>query len=203
MTQQATLNIDDIKWLREQTGAGVMEAKDALARAEGVRDKAMRILEQTGKAHAAKKAGRATENGQVVSYIHHDGRIGVLVELDCETDFTGRTEQFKELARNVAMQIAVHGPKYTHEAEIPEADRGEVMANLQDEVRKNNQGKPDAVLEKIAEGQFRKWKEGNVLLDQPYIRDPSKTVQQLIEDLQLQVKENIIIKRWRRFQIGV
>src|SRR5271165_6719927 len=103
MTQQTTSSIEDIKWLREQTGAGVMEAKDALGRADGDREKAVRILEQTGKAQAAKKAGRTTENGQVVSYIHHDGRIGVLLELDCETDFTARTDQFKDLARNIAM----------------------------------------------------------------------------------------------------
>lgn len=203
MTQQATLSIDDIKWLREQTGAGVMEAKDALARADGDRDKAVRILEQTGKAHAAKKAGRATENGQVVSYIHHDGRIGVMVELDCETDFTGRSDQFKELARGIAMQIAVHPPKYTSESDIPEREKGEVVATLQAEVKKNNAGKPDAVLEKIAEGQFRKWKETNVLLDQPYIRDSNKTVEQLIHDLVLQVKENVVVKRWSRFQIGL
>jgi len=200
---QATLSIEDIKWLREQTGAGVMEAKDALGRADGDRDKAMRILEETGKVQAAKKAGRATENGQVVSYIHHDGRIGVMVELDCETDFTGRTDQFKELARNIAMQIAVHPPRFTSESEIAESDRVEIESVIADEVQKDNAGKPDSVLEKIREGQFRKWKETNVLLDQPFIRDPDKSVQQLIHDLALQVKENIIVKRWTRFQIGV
>lgn len=203
MTQGATLSIDDIKWLREQTGAGVMEAKDALTRADGNRERAMRILEQTGKAHAEKKAGRATENGQVVSYIHHDGRIGVLVEIDCETDFTARSAQFKELARNIAMQIAVHAPKYTSEADIPETERKEIMDTLEEDVRKNNAGKPDTVLTKIAEGQFRKWREANVLLDQPYIREQDKSISQLIHDLVLQVKENVVVKRWSRFQVGL
>jgi elongation factor Ts len=196
-------SIDDIKWLREETGAGVMEAKDALTQAGGDREKAKRLMEQMGKAQAQKKAGRATENGQVVSYIHHDGRVGVLVELDCETDFTGRTDQFKELARSIAMQICVHPPRYTAEADIPEGERTEIEALILDEVRKNNAGKPDAILEKIREGQFRKWKEANVLLDQPYIRDDSKSIQQLLHDLALQVKENIVVKRWSRFQIGV
>lgn len=203
MTQEATLSIEDIKWLREQTGAGVMEAKDALARAGGDRDKAIRILEQTGKAQAAKKAGRATENGQVVSYIHHDGRIGVLLELDCETDFTGRSDQFKELARNLAMQVAVHAPRYGSEADIPDQERAEIKQTLEDDVRKNNAGKPEDVLEKITEGRFRKWREANVLMDQPYIREPDKSVEQLVHDLVLQVKENIVVKRWCRFQIGV
>lgn len=198
-----SVNIEDIKWLREQTGCGVMEAKNALSSAEGDREKALRNLEQMGKAQAAKKAGRATENGQVVSYVHHDGRIGVLLELDCETDFTGRTAQFKELARHIAMQIAVHPPKYTSEKEIPENDRAEIDAVILQDVQKSNSGKPDNVVEKIREGQFRKWKEANVLLDQPFIRDPDKSIEQLIHDLALQVKENIIIKRWSRYQIGV
>ncbi|HZT96450.1 MAG TPA: elongation factor Ts [Chloroflexota bacterium] len=198
-----SLNIEDIKWLREQTGAGVMEAKDALARAEGDRERAMRILEQTGRAHAEKKAGRATANGTVTSYIHHGAQIGVLVELDCETDFTGRSEQFRELAHHIALQIAAHAPRYTSEEEIPEAEKAEVMATLEEEARKNNAGKPEQVLQKIAEGQYRKWKEANLLLEQAFVRDQNKTIQQLINDLVLQVKENIVIRRWARFQVGV
>lgn len=198
-----TTSIEDIKWLRENTGAGVMEAKDALTRANGERDKAVRILEQTGRAHAEKKAGRATEQGQVASYIHHDGRIGVMVELDCETDFTGRSDPFKELARNIAMQIAAHAPKYTSETDIPEEEKADIMATLQEEVRKNNADKPEELLTKIAEGQFRKWREANVLLDQPFFKESDKTIKQLIDGLVLQVKENIIIKRWTRFQIGL
>lgn len=196
-------SIDDIKWLREQTGAGVMEAKAALAQAGNDRGKAVRYLEETGKAQAVKKAGRATENGQVVAYIHHDGRIGVLVELDCETDFTGRTDQFKELARHIAMQIAVHPPRFTAESDIPDDQRDEIEGVIGKEVSKNNAGKPENVLEKIKEGQFREWKQTNVLLDQPFIRDPEKTVQQLIHDLALQVKENIVVKHWCRYQVGV
>lgn len=203
MTQQSTLSIEDIKWLREQTGAGVMEAKDALTRAGGNKEKAVRILEQTGKAHAEKKAGRATDNGQVVSYVHHDGRIGVLVELDCETDFTGRSDEFKELARNIAMQVAVHPPKYTSEADIPESERKELVSTLEEDVRKNNQGKSENIVAKISEGQYRQWREANVLLEQSYIREPDKSIEQLINDLVLKVKENIVVKRWSRFQVGV
>ncbi len=110
MTDQATLTIEDIKWVRDQTGAGIMEAKDALSRAGGDRDKAIRLLEQTGRAQAEKKAGRETTNGTITSYIHHGGQIGVLVELDCETDFTARSEQFRELAHNIAIQICAHNP---------------------------------------------------------------------------------------------
>lgn len=203
MTDQATLTIEDIKWVRDQTGAGIMEAKDALSRAGGDRDKAIRLLEQTGRAQAEKKAGRETTNGTVTSYIHHGGQIGVLVELDCETDFTARSEQFRELAHNIAIQICAHNPVYTSEDDIPESEQREILATFAEEAHKNNSGKPDNVLEKIAEGQFRKWKEANVLLNQPYVRDQDKTVQQLIHDLVLQVKENIQIKRWARFQIGV
>ncbi len=198
-----SLNIEDIKWLRENTGAGVMEAKDALARAEGDRDRAMRILEQTGKAHAEKKAGRETANGTVTSYIHHGAQIGVLLELDCETDFTGRSEQFRELAHHIALQIAAHAPKYTTEEDIEPSERDEIMKMLDEDARKNNPGKPENVLEKIREGQFRKWKEANVLLDQPFVRDQDKTIRQLIDALVLQVKENIVVKRWSRFQVGV
>lgn len=203
MTEQATLSIEDIKWVRDQTGAGIMEAKDALARAGGDRDKAIRLLEQTGKAQAEKKAGRETMNGTVTSYIHHGSQIGVLLELDCETDFTARSEQFQELAHNIAIQICAHNPRYTSEEDIPDHERSEIVATFAEEAKKNNAGKPDNVLEKIAEGQFRKWKEANVLLDQPYVRDQDKTVQQLIHDLVLQVKENIQVKRWARFQIGL
>jgi elongation factor Ts len=197
-----SLNIEDIKWLREQTGAGVMEAKDALGKAQGDREKALRVLEQTGRAHAQKKAGREAHNGQVVSYVHHDGRLGVLLEVNCETDFTGRSDPFKELARGIAMQIAVYNPRYRSEDDIPDEDRVEVMEILNGDVQKAHAGKPESVLSKIGEGQYRKWCEENVLMNQAFFRDPNKTIEQLVNDLILQVKENIVVKRWTRYQIG-
>ena len=119
-------------------------------RAEGDRQKALRILEQTGKAQATKKAGRATENGQVVSYIHHDGRIGVLVELDCETDFTAGSDQFKELGE-ISPCNRVHPPKYTSDSDMPEDEKDELKATILEDVKKNNAGKPENVIEKIKE----------------------------------------------------
>ncbi len=202
MTQTATSSIEDIKWLRDQTGAGIMEAKEALGRAEGDRMKALRLLEQTGKAQAQKKAGRETANGTVTSYVHHSAQIGVLLELDCETDFTARSDQFKQLARAIAMQIAAHPPRYTAESDIPEQERQEIVQTFTDESRRSNEGKPEKVLESIAAGQYRKWRESNVLLEQAFVHDQAKTVEQAIHDLVLQVKENIVVKRWARFEVG-
>lgn len=201
MGGRATLDITDIKWVREQTGAGVMEAKRALEQAGGDREKALRILQETGAITAAKKAGRTTSNGTVASYIHHGSQLGVLVELDSETDFTARSDQFKELARDIAMQIAASPPRYTREEDVPDDVKAEVMALYEQEAR--DEGKPDSIVPRIAEGKYRKWREENVLLEQPFVRDPEKTIEQLIHDLVLQVKENIVINRWCRFQIGV
>jgi elongation factor Ts len=201
MGRQSTQNIEDIKWVREQTGAGIMEAKRALEQAAGDRERAIRSLQQSGAEVAARKAGRTTANGIVTAYIHHDGQSGALVELDSETDFVARSHKFKELAYEIAMQIVAHSPQYTREEDVPVEVKQELMTKFEQEAR--DEGKPEAVVSRIAEGKYRKWLQENVLLHQPYIRDQEKTVEQLIHELILQVKENIVVKRWCRFQVGV
>ena len=194
-----TMDINDIKWLREQTGAGVMEAKRALQDAGGDRDKAMALLEQRGAAKHGKLAGRTAGQGVVASYIHHGGQVGVLVELNCETDFTARTDEFKELAREIAMQIAAHNPRYLKVEDIPEGDVQTLTAGFREEAVKD--GKEKAA-DKIAEGKFRKYTEQNVLLEQPYIRDDKRSIKQLVQALGAKTKENVQVGRFARFQIG-
>jgi elongation factor Ts len=193
------MDINDIKWLREQTGAGVMEAKRALQDAGGDRDKALTLLEQRGAAKHGKLAGRTAGQGVVASYIHHGGQVGVLVELNCETDFTARTDEFKELAREIAMQIAAHDPRYLKVEDIPDGDVQTLTAGFREEAVKD--GKEKAA-DKIAEGKFRKYTEQNVLLEQPYIRDDKRSIKQLVQALGAKTKENVQVGRFARFQIG-
>jgi elongation factor Ts len=194
-----TLDINDIKWLREETGAGIMDAKKALQDTGGDRGKALRLLEQRGAAKHTKLAGRTAGQGLVTSYIHHGGQVGVLVELNSETDFTARTPEFHELAREVAMQIAAHNPRYGRVEDIPESEARALMEGFREEAVKS--GKEKAA-DKIAEGKFRKYSEQNVLLEQPYIRDDKRTIKQLVQSLGAKTGENIQIGRFARFQIG-
>jgi elongation factor Ts len=192
-------SMEDIKKLRDETGAGVMDAKRALEEANGDLDKAKRILEQKGAASAAKRAGRTASNGVVEPYIHAGGQIGVLVELDCETDFVARTPEFKELAHEIAMQIAATDPKYLSLDDFPQAEAREMKERFKAEAEQ--QGKA-AQAEKIAEGRFKKAAQQAVLLDQPYIRDDSKTVRQLITEVGARTGENVVLRRFARFQVG-
>jgi elongation factor Ts len=193
--------IENIKWLREQTGAGIMEAKRALQDAEGDRDKALKLLEQRGQASAAKRSGKATSAGLVEPYIHHGGQIGVLVEMDSETDFVARMPEFKELAREVAMQVCAHEPRYVSIDEIPETDAAEMKERFRQEALK--EGKPERVAANIAEGRFNKYAGEIVLLEQPYIRDDSKKIKDLVAELGSKTKENIVVRRFTRFQVGL
>lgn len=192
--------MDDIKWLRDETGAGIMDAKRALQDANGDREKAKKLLEQKGLAGMAKRADRTAAQGIVEPYIHAGGQIGVLVELDTETDFVARMPEFKELAHEIALQIAASNPRYLSAEDIPPDEAAEMKARYKDEAVKS--GKPENVAEKIAEGQFKKYAQGVALLEQEYIRDSSKTVRQLIQDLATKTRENVVLRRFTRYQVG-
>lgn len=196
-----SVTVEQVRELRERTGAGVLDAKKALEEHSGNIDAAIKSLREKGLAAAAKKAGRAATEGRVLSYIHGDpGRIGVLLELNCETDFVARTEQFKTLAHELAMQVAAARPEYVRDEEIPEdvleSERQTLLAQLA------NENKPAEMREKIAEGKLSKWKEQVVLMHQPYIKDPSITVTDLVKRAIAELGENILIGRFARFEIG-
>jgi elongation factor Ts len=195
-----TMDINDIKWLREQTGAGIMEARKALQQTGGDREKARKLLEQQGAAGAAKRAGRTAAQGLVEPYIHAGGQIGVLVELDSETDFVARMPEFKELAHEIAMQVAATDPKYLSIEDVPAQEAEEMRARYLDEAVK--EGKPEKIAGNIAEGRFQKYAQSVALLEQPYIRDDSRTIKQLITELSAKTRENIVLKRYSRFQVG-
>ena len=192
--------IDDIKLLREETGAGIMEAKRALQNADGDRERARKLLEQSGAAKLAKRAGKEALQGLVEPYIHAGGQIGVLVELNSETDFVARTPEFKELAHEVALQIAATDPKFKSVDDIPENDVQEMKERFAREAVAD--GKPEKIAGNIAEGRFKKYAEQVALLEQPYVRDDSKTVKQLLSDLSAKTGENIVLRRFARFQVG-
>ena len=186
--------------LREKTGAGMMECKKALTEAEGDMEGAIKLLRERGKASAEKKSSRAANEGVVGSYLHLGGKIGVLVELNCETDFVARNEDFQALARELAMQIAFSNPTYLKPEDIPEdvlAKEREIAENLA-----RNEGRPEAALPKIVEGRVKKFSEENSLLTQAYMRDNKRKVGDLIEDVQHKIRENIGVRRFVRFQVG-
>lgn len=189
-----------IKELRDATGAGMMDCKDALTRANGDFDQAVDFLREKGLSKAAKRAGREASDGVVEVYSHGDGRIGVMVEVNCETDFVSRSESFRNLAHEIALQIAATSPLCVSEEQVPaEAlERERTVARN----RAREEGKPDNILEKIVEGRIEKFKDEVVLLRQEYIRDSSKTVQDLVNEVVAAIGENIVIRRFTRFELG-
>lgn len=189
-----------VKDLREKTGAGMMDCKKALAESAGDFEKAIEYLRKKGIASAAKKAGRATKEGAVTSYIHGEGRVGVLLEVNCETDFVARTEQFKTFVKDVAMHIAAANPLYVKPEEVP----AETLAKEKEIAVAQMQasGKPAAVLEKIAEGKIKKYYEDTCLMQQVFVKDPNKTIEQLQKEAIAALGENIMIRRFARFQLG-
>jgi elongation factor Ts len=189
-----------VKDLREKTGAGMMDCKKALAETSGDFEKAIEYLRKKGIASASKKAGRATKEGSVSSYIHGEGRVGVLLEVNCETDFVARTEQFKSFVKDVSMHIAAANPLYLKAEEVP----AEILAKEKEIAVAQMQasGKPAAVLEKIAEGKIKKYFEDTCLLNQVFVKDPSKTIEQLQKEAIAALGENIMIRRFSRFQLG-
>lgn len=189
-----------VKELRERTGAGFMDCKKALQESSGNLDKAIEYLRLKGLARAEKKAGRATKEGLIVSYIHPGNRIGVLLEVNCETDFAAKTEDFKDFARNVAMQIAATSPLAVTREELSE----ELIERERGIYRKQalQENKPPHVVEKIVEGKLEKFFSETCLIDQVYIRDTDRTVKELLNELIAKIGENVRISRFARFQLG-
>lgn len=189
-----------IKELRERTGAGMMDCKKALVENEADMEKAIDFLRKKGLATAAKKAGRSAEQGIVEAYVHHNGKIGVLVELKCETDFVARTDEFKNLAREVAMHIAWANPQYVSKEEVPQ-DEVEREFAIEKE-RALAEGKPEAVVDKIVEGRMAKFFERICLLEQPFIRDDQKKVSEVVGEVIAVLGENIVVGKIARLAIG-
>jgi elongation factor Ts len=189
-----------VKQLREKTGAGLMDCKTALKEVEGDLEKALEHLRVKGLAKANKKSERQTSEGVVLSYIHPGNRIGVLVEVSCETDFVARTDDFQGFVRDVAMQVAATAPLGVDRTEVP----GDVVEKERGVFRSQalEQGKPEKVIDKIVEGRVEKFYTENCLLDQPFIKDDSKTVHDLLNEVISKLGENIKIARFARFQIG-
>ncbi|MGE0615010.1 MAG: translation elongation factor Ts [Bacteriovoracia bacterium] len=195
-----TISADSVRELRERTGAGMMDCKKALAETSGDFDKAVEYLRKKGIANADKKSGRATKEGAVLSYIHGGGKVGVLVEVNCETDFVARTQQFQDFVKDICMHVAAANPRWVLSTEVPADVVGKekeiAVAQMKDS------GKPAAVLEKIAEGKIKKFYEENCLMNQSFIKDPDKTIEGLLKETIATLGENITIRRFCRFALG-
>ena len=200
----AEITASAVKSLREKTGAGMMECKAALVEANGDENQAIEILRKKGMATAGKKEGRVTAEGAVGSYIHLGGKVGVMVEVNCETDFVARGEEFQQLVKDVAMHIAAVDPKYLKREEVPTDVLDKEREILREQLKNDpkNAGKPGDVLDKIIEGRVGKYYEDNVLLDQPFVKDPSKTVGELVTEKIASIKENISVRRFTRYKMG-
>lgn len=193
-----------IKALREKTGAGMMECKRALVEAEGAEERAIEILRERGLASAKKKEGRVAAEGVVGSYIHMGGKVGVLVEVNCETDFVARSEEFQQLVKDIAMHVAAAEPRYVSRDEVtPEMlEKERDIARAQAKNDPKNASKPEQVIEKIVEGRLNKFYEEVVLLDQPFIKDPAKTVGELVTEKIAKTGEKVTIRRFARYKMG-
>jgi elongation factor Ts len=193
-----------VKSLREKTGAGMMECKNALTEAGGNEEQAIEILRKRGLASARKKEGRVAAEGAVGSYIHMGGKVGVLVEVNCETDFVARREEFQQLVKDVAMHIAAAEPRYVTREEVPAdaLDKEREIALAQAKNDPKNANKPEQVIDKIVEGRLNKFYEEAVLLDQPFVKDPAKTVGELVTGMVASTGEKITIRRFTRYKMG-
>jgi len=189
-----------VKELRERTGAGMMDCKRALVACEGDIEKAIDELRAKGLAKAAKKAGRVASEGVVTSYIHGGGRIGVLLELNCETDFVAKNDAFKQLAHDLAMQVAAANPEFVRREEVSTDDLDREREVLRAQALE--EGKPEKVIEKMVEGRIEKYYKERCLLEQPFIKDPDKTVQELVHELVAKIGENISVRRFARYEVG-
>jgi elongation factor Ts len=194
------ITADLVKALRDATGAGMMECKKALTESSGDMERAIEILRQKGLADAQHRAGRVAREGRIDSYIHFNGRVGVLVEVNCETDFVADTAEFKQLARDIALHVASAAPRWVTRDDVP--------ADILDDERRiyeaqaRDQGKPDHVLTKIVEGKLESFYKEFVLVDQPFVKDPDRTIGLLRDELAARVGEKIAVRRFTRFQVG-
>jgi len=194
------IQASDVKSLREKTGAGMMDCKNALVDANGDMEEAIKLLREKGLASAAKKAGRIAAEGVVDSYIHLGGKIGVLVEVNCETDFVAKTDKFKTFVRDVAMQIAASNPLYVDSSEVPES----VIAGEKEILRAQalSEGKPEKIVEKMVEGRIQKYFKEVCLLEQPFVKDQDKAVKDVVNEKIAEIGEKISIRRFVRYEMG-
>ena len=196
----ADITASMVKELREKTGAGMMDCKKALAECDGDMDKALSFLREKGLAQAEKRAGRQTAEGIIDAYIHMGGRIGVLVEVNCETDFVARNDEFKEFAHDVALHVAASNPEYVHPEDVPEDVLAEERRVL--EAQAKEEGKPEHIIPKIVEGRMGKFYERVCLLEQPFVKDPDRKVAEVLKEKIALIGENIRISRFVRFEVG-
>ena len=196
----ANISAEQVKALRDKTGAGMMECKAALTEANGNAEEAMTLLRKRGLAQAAKRAGRVTAQGTITSYIHMGGKIGVLVEVNCESDFVARTDDFTNLGKEVAMHIAAANPRWVRRDEVPADEVEKEKSIYRGQMEKEN--KPANVMEKIIEGKLGSFYSQFVLLDQPFIRDDKVTIGQLVAQASAKTGENIQVSRFTRFRVG-
>jgi elongation factor Ts len=197
------ISAQDVKALRDRTGAGIMDAKAALQESGGDVDKAIEILRVRGQASAAKRGGRVAAEGVVASYIHAGGNIGVLVEVNCETDFVARTDEFQAFAREVALHVAAANPRYVSYEDVPQEDKEAELRVLREQAAA--EGKPENVQEKIVEGRLAKWLEDVVLLSQTHVnaeKHDGKSLEELRAQIAANTGENVVIRRFARFQVG-
>lgn len=195
------ITVEMVKSLRDVTGAGMMECKKALQEANGDIEKAKQILRAHGAAVAEKRAGREAKQGVVESYIHTGGRIGAMVEVNCETDFVARTDEFKQLARDIAMQVAAMTPLVITREEVPAALVERELNVYREQAR--GEGKPEEVVEKVAQDRLEKYYQEVVLLEQAFIKEPQRMIKELITDMTAKTGENVSIRRFQRFELGV
>jgi elongation factor Ts len=200
MEDTMAISAQVVKELREKCGAGMMDCKRALEETGGDIDEAVTLLRKKGMASADKKASRAANEGLVDSYIHMGGKIGVMVEVNCETDFVARTDEFGAFVHDVAMHVAASSPRYVQREDVPADVVAAEMDIYMDQARAT--GKPEQVVVKIAEGKLNKWYESVVLLDQPFVKEPDKTVDQLRRELVAKIGENVEVRRFARFLLG-
>jgi elongation factor Ts len=194
------INAADVKSLRERTGAGMLDCKKALEEANGDLTKAAELLREKGLAAAAKKGDRIATEGVVESYIHAGGRIGVLVEVNCETDFVGKTDQFRAFCKDIAMQIAAANPKFLVREEVSQAELDKEKEILRNQAL--NEGKPEKIVDKMVEGRMNKYYEENCLMEQAFVKDPDKTITTLLNEKIAAIGEKISIRRFARFELG-
>ena len=196
----STISASTVKELREMSGAGMMDCKKALTEASGDLEKAIDILRKTGMAKARKKSGRSAKEGIILPYIHPGAKLGVLLEINCETDFVANTDDFKNLSKDIAMHIAASAPMSVSREEIPQETLEREKEIYADQARQS--GKPENIIEKMTEGRINKFYQENVLLEQTFVKDPDKTVADLITETVAKLGENILVSRFSRFQLG-